>query len=140
MSADSINIAPIQQSIQKQKRFIPKPYRDVAQAMEKQFIEHMLDQMSKTVPGQEKKDSSTRFYESMLKSERASLMAENNGGLGIQEMILNKIYPKSSNSHRNLNAYKRNAPNELVAKSINDTVNNFNESKRSVAAKEDSHE
>jgi len=144
MPAENIKLASQQLSANNSKRFIPKPYRNIAKAMEKQFVEHMLEQMGKTVPGQEKKDTATKYYESLLKSERANLMAQNNGGIGIQDMILNKIYPKRIAPQKSINAYlKRNSQNskdELLANNINDTVNNFRQLNTSLTSKEDTHE
>jgi len=85
-------------------KYIPDPYKNVAKGMEKQFAEFMVKQMNKTVGGPEDEGTGTNYYKSLLTSERANAMTENGGGLGLQNVILDQIYPQRM---RNEFAYNR---------------------------------
>lgn len=87
------------------KRYIPKPYIETAQSMEQQFAEFMLEQMQKTT-GQEG-DTASDYYKSLQRTEQAEQMAQSGSGLGIQDLILDQIYPKSRRSEMAYNAYKQ---------------------------------
>ena len=71
---------------------VPAAYREVAQGLEAQFIELMLQEMEKTVH-HSATDQASEFYRSSLNNERAKLMAEHGGGMGIAKLILQQIYP-----------------------------------------------
>ena len=45
---DINKLVPTTSTFKKSAEYIPKEYKDVAASMEKQFIEHMLEQMEKT--------------------------------------------------------------------------------------------
>ena len=77
----------------KNKHLVPKDYRDVAQAMEKQFIRHMIDQMDKTVGRAEEESSSQEYYKSLLHDEFANKISQSDS-LGVQDIILDEIYPR----------------------------------------------
>jgi len=101
------------------KPSIPKPYTDVATGMEQQFLNHLIKQMRNTIPKEKKDSVSMEYYNSLLDSERARLMTEKNGGLGIQEMILKQILPHHLKQHlktANLNKYKSNANSQIRMK------------------------
>ena len=87
------------------EQYIPDEYKKFAHGMEKQFVEFMIDQMKKTVPGQEKDDSATKYYKSLMNSERAEVMSSKNGGMGVKTMILDQIYPKNKRSKFAYNQY-----------------------------------
>ena len=72
---------------------ILKKYDEIAQGMETQFNEYMLSQMKKSINKEEEDSSATNYYNSLLDSERAKIMSENNGGLGLKKMILEQILP-----------------------------------------------
>ena len=82
-------------------KYIPRPYRDVASGMEKQFAEFMINQMKKTT-GESETGTGMDYYKSLLTTERAKSMTENGGGLGLQKLILDQVYPKK---FRNAQAY-----------------------------------
>lgn len=86
--------------------YIPKEYRDVAKGMEQQFIEYMISQMEKTT-GNSDKSVSNSYYKSLLNTERAKVISEHNAGLGLQEMILEQIYPKKFRNKEAFNQYKK---------------------------------
>lgn len=87
------------------KRFVPEPYLKTAQSMEQQFAEFMLQQMQKTT-GQSG-DTASDYYKSLQRTEQAEQMVESGNGLGIQDLILDQIYPKSRRSEMAYNAYKQ---------------------------------
>ncbi|TDJ09508.1 MAG: hypothetical protein E2O68_00235 [Deltaproteobacteria bacterium] len=77
---------------QKIPNAIPKAYKEVAEGMERQFLRYMLEKMKDTAKTKNQ-DSATQYYNSLMNAEHARVMAANNGGLGIQKMILKQIYP-----------------------------------------------
>ncbi|MBC74869.1 MAG: hypothetical protein CME64_02525 [Halobacteriovoraceae bacterium] len=90
---------------------IPKEYMDVAQGMETQFINHMLNEMRKSVKSTEPDSSATKYYKSLMDHERAKIMAETENGIGLKDVILDQIYPKHMrvgmpNKHA-INAYQQ---------------------------------
>lgn len=90
-------------------QYIPKQYKEVAESMEQQFAEYMLQQMNRTV-GEEETDSSggMDYYKSLQTTERAKAMAQQNN-LGLQNMILNQIYPKRLRNEMALKQYEAQA-------------------------------
>lgn len=88
------------------KQFIPEDYKKVARGIEKQFAEEMLRQMTKTT-GATEGGTDAKFYRSLMESERAQALTQNNGGLGIQDMILDEIYPKRMRNELALRQYEQ---------------------------------
>jgi Rod binding domain-containing protein len=92
---------------------IPEQFKNVARGMEEQFARYMLSEMEKTVIKDDESENNTAkdFYASMLDGERAQAMTKSRGGkgLGIQEMILDQIYPKRMRNELNLSKYKAKA-------------------------------
>lgn len=101
------------------KPHIPEAYRNVAKGMEKQFARFMLDQMQKTVDTASPDSTATNYYKSMTNDEYSKILSEQDGGLGIQEMILRQIVPNYNQSHLS-QANKINAFSN-VQKGINTT-------------------
>tara|TARA_R110000868_G_scaffold100128_1_gene275356 strand:+ start:20880 stop:21323 length:444 start_codon:yes stop_codon:yes gene_type:complete len=100
----------------KDRHFIPEPYKNVAEGMEKQFAEYMLEQMDNSVDRTDESSSSMDYYDSVMREERAEMMAKNSE-LGLQKTILDQIYPERMRNQfsyqRYLNskpAIKKNAP------------------------------
>lgn len=71
-----------------------KPYEDVAEGMETSFTSHMLAEMRKTIPKESPESSAMEYYNSLLDSERAQLMAKSESGLGVKKVILDQIVPQ----------------------------------------------
>jgi Rod binding domain-containing protein len=71
---------------------IPKVYKNIAEGMERQFLQYMLEKMKDTAKT-ENQDSATKYYNSLMNNEHAKAMAKKDGGLGLQKMILQQIYP-----------------------------------------------
>lgn len=119
------------------RQYIPKQFKEVAAGMEQQFAEMMLDQMSRTVGTSEEEEgnSGMEYYKSMQKSERAKMMTQQNN-LGLQDMILNQIYPKRQRTemalkqyeaqhnriHQNLPSYKIDRKADTIEMGKNDST------------------
>lgn len=119
------------------REYIPKQYKEVAAGMEQQFAEMMLDQMGRTVDEAETEGGGMGmdYYKSLQKSERAkSMTAQNN--LGLQDVILNQIYPKrmrnemalkqyevqNNRIHHNLPSYKIDRKTDTIEMGKNDST------------------
>jgi Rod binding domain-containing protein len=119
------------------RQYIPKQYKEVAAGMEQQFAEMMLDQMGRTVDEAETEGGGMGmdYYKSLQKSERAkSMTAQNN--LGLQDVILNQIYPKrirnemalkqyeaqNNRIHHNLPSYKIDRKTDTIEMGKNDST------------------
>ena len=74
-------------------KFIPDPYKKVASSMETQFLNFMISKMKNTINQNTPESSAVEYYNGLINKERSNIMAKNNGGLGIQKLILNQIYP-----------------------------------------------
>jgi len=79
---------------------IPKPYKNIASGMERQFLEYMLEKMKATISDEEV-STTQNYYNGLQTSEQAKILAEKEDGVGIQEMILNQIYPKNKRNPLN---------------------------------------
>lgn len=133
------------------RQYIPKQYKEVAANMEQQFAEMMLDQMSRTVDEAEAESGGMGmdYYKSLQKSERAKTMTAQNN-LGLQDMILNQIYPKRMRNemalknyeaqndriHHNLPSYKIDRKTDTIEMGKNDS-NPVSDEKALVGTKED---
>jgi len=69
------------------------PYRKVAKKMEENFLNFLIQKMRQSSPASEDKSTSMNYYKGLLDQERAKIMAEANGGVGIQDVILRQIAP-----------------------------------------------
>ncbi len=109
------------------RKFIPRQFQDVAESMEAQFAESMLKQMNQTVNESPDEDSGMDFYKSLQTSERAKMMSKQNN-LGLQNVILDQIYPKRLRNEMGLKQYEsqsnmihHNLPSYKIAKNT-DTI------------------
>jgi Rod binding domain-containing protein len=97
---------PIQQKREVDStQYIPEPYKKVAKGMESQFAQFMFEQMQKTVHSEKPESSADKYYKSLLSQHRADKLSDR-GGLGIQKMILNQIYPTRLRNKMTYEAYK----------------------------------
>ena len=91
---------------------VPKPYMNFVEGMERQFTNHLLKEMRKTVHPTEPETQAEKYYKSIMDDERAKLMAESDTGLGIKEVILDQIYPQYKETphmkQNAVNAYNSN--------------------------------
>ncbi len=94
-----------------QRKTPQDPYKKVARNMETQFLQHMLQEMQKTVHKDKEDSTQTKYYNSLLNYEHAKVMAEKNEGKGIQKLILDQIMPSSrkytNNTNQIISAYKK---------------------------------
>ena len=133
------------------RNYIPKQFKEVAASMEQQFAEMMLDQMSRTVDEAESESGGMGmdYYKSLQKSERAKTMTDQNN-LGLQNMILDQIYPKrmrneialkhyeaqNNRIHHNLPSYKIDRKVDTIEMGKNDSTP-VSDEKALVGTKED---
>lgn len=133
------------------RAYIPKEYKKVAAGMEQQFAEMMLDQMSRTVDESEPEQGGMGmdYYKSLQKTERAKAMTSQNT-LGLQDMILDQIYPKrmrnemalkqyeaqANRIHQNLPSYKIDRKTDTIEMGKNDSTP-VSDEKAIVGTKED---
>lgn len=89
-----------------------KPYVDVAEGLETQFSNHMIDQMRRSIPREGEPSSAEQYYESLMDYERAKTMAQSDSGIGLKRVILEQIVPahlkQTPNAHNVRTAYKAN--------------------------------
>lgn len=90
------------------RKYIPKQFQEVAESMESQFAEAMLKQMNQTIDETPGEDSGMDFYKSLQTSERAKMMSKQNN-LGLQNIILDQIYPKRLRNEMALKQYEAQA-------------------------------
>jgi len=130
--------------IKNDSKYIPDPYKKVASSMETQFLNFMISKMKKTIDQEKPESSALEYYNGLINKERSNIMAENNGGLGIQKLILNQIYP----SHlRNKASYeyfmkqlKPNLNKQQIQKYSSNTDRNQTIKKANLSEKESNHE
>lgn len=89
-----MKVTPNAATIPTQRTSPVKPYEDIAEGMEANFTSHMLAEMRKTVPKETPDTPAMDYYNSLLDSERAQLMAKSESGLGIKKVILDQIVPQ----------------------------------------------
>lgn len=85
---------------------LPKAYLDIAEGMETQFINHMMNEMRKTVHTQTPDSSANQYYKSLLDHERSKIMAATDNGIGLKEIILDQIVPQHLKATATQNAVK----------------------------------
>ncbi len=88
-----------------QREYIPEAYKKVARGMEKQFLEFMIEQMNKTTGSSKTPSTAMNYYQALLTGKRAETMTHNKDGMGIQDIILNQIYPREKRNKLAYEAY-----------------------------------
>ena len=83
---------------------IPDDYKKVAKGLEQQFVKYMIEQMQKTI-GNEKDSTALNYYKELTQNEQAKTMTESKNGMGIQDLILDEIYPKKFRNPEAVQAY-----------------------------------
>lgn len=91
------------------KEYIPKEFKNVAQGMEEQFLRFLIEQMKKSIDREKPEGSAMNYYNSVLDQERAKTMSKTNEGLGIQQLILDQIYPRQYRNKENYQLYQQQA-------------------------------
>ena len=77
------------------------PYRKVAKKMEENFLNFLIEKMRQAAPLTEDKSTSMSYYKGLLDQQRAKIMADSNGGVGIQDVILRQIAPERYKAQAN---------------------------------------
>lgn len=123
-------------------QFIPDQFKEVARSMEEQFVQVMLEQMDRTVDQTDEANSAGMdYYKSLEKMERAKIMTSQNN-LGLQNMVLDQIYPKrmrnemalkhyqaqNAGIHQNLPSYKIDKKADTIEMRQNDSASLSNDS------------
>ncbi len=89
------------------RQYIPKEFKDVARGLEQQFAEMMVNEMNKTVGEDGTEDGvGMDYYKSLQNTERAKTLTEQNQ-LGLQDLILNQIYPQRLRNEMALKQYQK---------------------------------
>jgi len=117
------NIPPIQMPKHDPDKYknVPKEYLQVAEGMESQFTNHLLNEMRKSVKAPS--GPAEGIYRSMLDAERSKLMAQTNTGLGIKDVVLREIYPNFDKPNLgNVKMYK-----DINAQNVHSTQGENNE-------------
>jgi len=109
-----VTINPAQQKGMKvvSREEMLKPFKDVAEGMETQFSQQMIEQMRKSIPRESEPSSAQQYYESLMDYEYAKSMAQSESGLGLKKVILDQIVPahlkQTPNAQTVRNAYQAN--------------------------------
>lgn len=97
---------------------IPKEYLNIAESMEAQYINHMLNELDKTIIQENPDSAAQKYYKSLIRNQRAEIMAKSENGVGIKDLILDQIYPqhmrKNINHRQAINQYQQNLSNKDV--------------------------
>ncbi|MBF0314964.1 MAG: rod-binding protein [Oligoflexia bacterium] len=70
------------------------PYKEMAQGMEAEYLNYVLNEMRKSVIKEEADSSEVEFYQSLLDNEYAKAITAKEHGIGLQDTILKQIAPR----------------------------------------------
>lgn len=104
---DSSQSNQTKKATEDQKKYIPKKYKEFAQGMEQQFAKYMVEQMNKNSGSTQEMNTASSYYKDLLTTEHTKALTETNSGLGIQDLILDDVYPKKFRNEAAYNAYKQ---------------------------------
>lgn len=102
----SLNANNLKSTQTQSKKYIPKPYVEAAQSMEKQFVKLMIDEMKKTSQSEKPASTGMDYYMDLESEERAKAMVQRDQ-IGLQDLILDKIYPEKYRNVHAFNAYQQ---------------------------------
>ncbi len=85
------------------KEYIPENYKEFAQGLEKQLADVMVKEMTKSISRANGESTAMNYYNDLLNDKRSEGLTKTNGGLGLQDLILDQIYPRK---FRNKKAYE----------------------------------
>jgi Rod binding domain-containing protein len=105
-NSQSLNSNIVQSNKTNSKKYIPKPYVEAAQSMEKQFVKLMIDEMKKTSKSETPASTGMDYYMDLESEERAKAMVQRDQ-IGLQDLILDKIYPEKYRNVHAFNAYQQ---------------------------------
>jgi Rod binding domain-containing protein len=109
-----VNIKPTAQSgmkvVSREEQL--KPYKEVAEGIETQFSQQMIEQMRKSIPRESEPSSAQQYYESLMDYEYAKSMAQSDTGIGLKRVIMDQIVPthlkQQPHAQHVRNAYQAN--------------------------------
>lgn len=80
-------------STQERQKLMLSKLQEVAQGMEEQFANLLIQEMRKSIDKTEEGSSAMKIYESMLDQEYSRILAEQ-GQLGLSDVIVKQLAPK----------------------------------------------
>ncbi|MDH5580371.1 MAG: rod-binding protein [Bdellovibrionales bacterium] len=89
--------------------YVPEEIKKIARDMDSQFAKLMIQKMKATVSRNEEPSTANQIYESYMSDEYSKAMAQQNNGTGVQELILDQIYP---HRYRNKITYEHYLQNQ----------------------------
>ena len=98
-------------NFKKSTEYIPSEFKEAAASMEKQFVEHMLEQMEKTT-GKKEDSTANNYYKSLQRNERSEMISNLSEEGSLKELILDQIYPQKYRNETSFNAYKNMQANK----------------------------
>lgn len=104
---DSSQSKQTKKAAEDQKKYIPKKYKEFAQGMEQQFAKYMVEQMNKNSGSTQEMNTASSYYKDLLTTEHTKALTKTGNGLGIQDLILDDVYPKKFRNEAAYNAYKQ---------------------------------
>ena len=114
------------------KKYIPGEVKEFARGFEEQFAELMLKEMNKAV-GSSAGGTANNYYKSLMQKEQATRLTKNGGGLGIQDMILDDVYPERKRTKAHYQAYLDNK--NRFRKNSDITMNQTKPSTKNISVK-----
>jgi len=101
-------------------QYVPEEIKKIARDMDSQFAKLMIQKMKATISRNEEQSTANQIYEGYLSDEYSKAMAMQNNGSGVQELILDQIYP-----HR----YRNKITYDHYLKNQKDLIERFNKNK-----------
>lgn len=95
-------------------KYVPEDFKKVAGGLEQQFVQYMLKQMNKSIGKGESEGSAMDYYKDLQNTEQAKTLTNTNNGVGVQELILNQIYPKKFRNAQALAAFNQDKNSRLI--------------------------
>ncbi len=98
-------------------KYVPNDFKKVAGGLEQQFVEYMLKQMNKSIGKTSSEGSAMDYYKDLQNTEQAKTLTQVNNGVGIQELILNQIYPKKFRNAQAMAAFTKDQESRMIKRS-----------------------
>ncbi len=89
-------------------QYVPEEVQKIAKDMDSQFARLMIEQMKGTISRTDEPSTANEIYEGYLNDEYSKAMAKQNSGKGLQEMILDQIYPQRYRNKITYDHYLKN--------------------------------
>jgi Rod binding domain-containing protein len=95
-------------------QYVPEDFKKVAGGLEQQFVEYMLKQMNKSIGKGASEGSAMDYYKDLQNTEQAKTLTNINNGVGIQDLILNQIYPKKFRNPQAMAAFTKDQKSRII--------------------------